>query len=220
MNSTIAIFLKDIRSELRTRYALNSLVMFVITTISIVIFAIQAESPGSLIYAGILWIIIFFASMSGLSRTFVSEEERGTTLLLQLSAKPSTVLYGKMAFNIVLLLGLNLFTTILFFLFVPEFTLRRPDIFFLVIIFGTLALAVTSTMLAAIVAKANTKGTLYPVLSFPVLLPMFITVIDATKLAVEGAPFSETLGNFQMLISYLIATFIASSLLFDVIWKD
>jgi ABC-type transport system involved in cytochrome c biogenesis permease component len=31
-----------------------------------------------------LWVVVFVAAMSGLSRTFVMEEERGTTLTLQL----------------------------------------------------------------------------------------------------------------------------------------
>jgi heme exporter protein B len=220
VKSAIAVFLKDVRSELRTRYALNALLMFVVTTITIIIFAIQSENPSPFILAGILWIVVFFASMSGLSRTFVSEEERGTTLFLQLSVQSSAVINGKIFFNVLLLFALNLFTVLLYFFFLPEFFIRNNAIFFLTIVLGTLCLSVSSTLLAAIVAKANTKGTLYPVLSFPILLPLLVTVIDSTKLAVEGATFSEASGNFQILISYLIAVFIISQLLFDIIWKD
>lgn len=220
VKSAIAIFLKDVRSELRTRYALNALLMFVVTTITIIIFAIQSENPSPFILAGILWIVVFFASMSGLSRTFVSEEERGTTLLLQLSVHSSAIINGKIFFNVVLLLALNVFTVLLYFFFLPEFFIRNYAIFLLTMALGTFCLSVSSTLLAAIVAKANTKGTLYPVLSFPILLPLLVTVIDATKLAVEGATFTEASGNFQILISYLITVFIIANLLFDVIWKD
>ena len=84
----IVIFLKDVRSELRTRYALNALMMFVLTTLSIILFSIGNENVSPEVLSGVLWIIIFFSSMSGLSRTFVSEEERGTVMTLQMLAKP------------------------------------------------------------------------------------------------------------------------------------
>jgi heme exporter protein B len=40
-----------------------------------------------------LWVVIFFGAMSGLSRTFVTEEERGTAMTLQLLASPSAVYF-------------------------------------------------------------------------------------------------------------------------------
>jgi heme exporter protein B len=61
---------------------------------------------------------------------------------------------------------------------------------------------------------------LYPVLSFPILLPLLLTVISATKLSVEGAFFAEALGEFQILVSYIIVITTASYLLFDFVWKD
>lgn len=220
MKSVLALFFKDVSSELRTRYALNALVMFVVTSIAITLFAVAAETSSSLVLAGVLWILIFFSSMSGLSRTFVSEEERGTTLLLQLLAIPSVIFRGKLLFNILLMLFLNILTVVLYMVLVDDFIVKNFGIFVLTIFLGTLCLATSSTILAAIVAKANTKGTLYPVLSFPILLPLLISVISLTKLAVEGAEWSKTIQDFQVLIAYLIIALTASLLLFDFIWKE
>ena len=80
--------------------------------------------------------------------------------------------------------------------------------------------AAAATVIAAIIARANTKGTLYPVLSFPILLPLLLTVINATRLASEGAFFREALGEFQILISYIVVVVVTSYLLFEYIWKD
>jgi heme exporter protein B len=218
--SIVHVFLKDLRSELRTRYAVNALVMFVITTISVILFSIGNESVSPEILCGVLWVIIFFSTMSGLSRTFVSEEERGTVMTLQLMAEPLTVYFGKLLFNLVLLAALNVFTVALYEIFITNFMVRNYSIFFVTMTLGTLGLASASTIIAAIISKANTKGTLYPVLSFPILLPLLLTVIDATKMAVDGAPFSEAWGEFQILISYCIAVTAVSYLLFDFIWRD
>lgn len=220
ISATLTIFKKDLRSELRTRYALNALIMFVITTLSVILFAIGNESVSPELLSGVLWIIIFFSTMSGLSRSFVSEEERGTVMTLHLIARPLTIYFGKLLFNLILLGALNIFTVILYLLFVTGFTVGNYLIFSVTILLGTLGLASASTIIAAIIAKANTKGTLYPVLSFPILLPLLLTVINGTKLSVEGAVFGDAVGEFQVLISYLVVITVISYLLFESIWKE
>ena len=214
------IFLKDSRSELRTRYALNALFMFVVTALSVILFSLGSESVSHDVLAGMLWVIIFFSSMSGLSRAFVAEEERGTVATLQLIARPAPVYVGKLLFNFVLTLSLNIVISLLYILFITNFVVLSPTIFWTTIVLGSCAIASSSTIIAAIIAKANTKGTLYPVLSFPVMLPMLITVIKATQLSIEGAFFSEALGEFQILVSYTVVIVAVSAVLFEFVWKD
>ncbi len=216
----IALFQKDFKSEIRTRYALNALVMFVITTISIILFAIAYETPPYEILAGILWIIIFFSAMSGMARTFISEEEKNTVMTLHIITTPITVYFGKLLFNLVLLVVINCFSTVLYILLMPNFSIKSPDIFIITLILGTIGLASTSTIIAAIIAKSNTKGTLYPVLSFPILLPLLLEVIKTTKLALEGEYFQKAIPDFQVMIAYFIVITTSSYLLFDYIWKD
>ncbi|MFI5253398.1 MAG: heme exporter protein CcmB [Bacteroidota bacterium] len=220
MTPAFHIFLKDLRSELRTRYALNALLMFVITTLSIILFAIGNENVSEEVLCGVLWIVIFFAAMSGLSRTFVAEEERGTVMTLHLIARPMSVYVGKLLLNLALLFVINLFTLVLYVLLINNFTVRNLAIFMLTMFLGTIGLASAATIIAAIIAKANTKGTLYPVLSFPILLPLLMTGINGTKIAVEGAAFSEAMGEFQILFSYIIAINAVSYILFEFIWKE
>ncbi len=220
VRSVAAIFLKDWHSELRTRYAISALIMFVLTTISIVLFSLGSEGAPPSALSGMLWVVIFFSGMSGLSRTFVMEEERGTALTLQLLASPSAVYFGKLLFNIVLVIGLNILAVALYFFFIEGFVIRTASIFLLTVGLGSVGLAAASTIIAAIIAKANTKGTLFPVLSFPLLLPLLLTVINATRLAAEGAFFDEASGEFQVLVSYIGAVVAVSYILFDYVWKD
>lgn len=215
-----AVFLKDWRSELRTRYAISALGMFVITTIAIILFSLGSESAPPDVLAGMLWVVIFFAAMSGLSRSFVSEEERGTAMTLQLAASGSAVFFGKLLFNLVLSLALNTVTVLLYAAFVNGFVIRTVSIFAVTIVLGSVGLAGAATIIAAIIARANTKGTLYPVLSFPILLPLLLAVINATRLAAEGAFFAEAGGEFQLLISYIVVIVTASVTVFEYVWKD
>ena len=220
LQATLAIFLKDWKSELRTRYAISALVMFVITTISIILFSLGSEGASLSALSGMLWVAMFFAAMSGLSRTFVAEEERGTSMTLQLVASPTAVLFGKLLFNLVLVVFLNAFVVLLYSLFISEFVIKTYSIFIVTVALGSIGFAAAATIIAAIIARANTKGTLYPVLAFPILLPLLLTVINGTRLATEGAFFDEALGEFNILVSYIVAVVAVSYILFDYIWKD
>jgi heme exporter protein B len=218
--SALAIFRKDWQSELRTRYAVSALLMFVVTTIAIILFSLGSEGAPADVLSGMLWVVIFFAAMSGLSRTFVMEEERGTSMTLQLLAPPSAVYCGKLLFNLVLIAGVNLLTVVLYSLFINGFVIKTASIFAVTIILGSFGFAAAATIIAAIIARASTKGTLYPVLSFPILLPLLLTVINATRLAAEGAFFEEAYGEFQILISYIVVVIATSFIVFDFVWKD
>ena len=219
--STFALVRKDIHSELRTRYALNALIMFVITAVATILFALRSDQPTSSVLSGLYWVVVFFTAMSGLSRTFVSEEERGTTMTLQLVASPSTVYFAKLLFNTMLTFSMTIAVTILYMaVFSNAFEIRTPSIFIVTVFLGSLGFASASTIIAAIVAKANTRGTLYPVLSFPILIVLLMTVMEATTKSLDGEAFSTALGDFQILVGYFLAITGGSYLLFEYVWKD
>jgi heme exporter protein B len=218
--STWAIVVKDVRSELRTRYALNALLMFVVVSVATILFALREDELNPEILSGMFWVVIFFTAMSGLSRIFVSEEERGTTLTLQLVASPSVVYFGKLIFNSGLTLILSSAVTVLYVVVFPAFVIKSPFIFGFTVFLGSLGFASAATIIAAIIAKANTKGTLYPVLSFPILIPLLMTVMKSTARALDGELFSAAFGEFQILVSYLLVMTAGSYLLFDYVWKE
>ncbi|MAT39582.1 MAG: ABC transporter permease [Ectothiorhodospiraceae bacterium] len=215
-----ALFQKDVRSELRTRYTLNALLMFVVISISVVLFSVAGETLQPEITIGMLWIVMFFSAMSGMSRTFVAEEEKGTTMTLQLLASPSSIYAGKLLFNLLLIVCLNAVIVVLFLLTMEKFAISQPGLFWLVILLGGFGIASATTIIAAIIAKARTKGTLFPVLSFPILLPLIMAGISATKTAVMGTTWEAAIPDLQLLVSYIVVVITTSFLLFDYVWKD
>ncbi|MBX3009355.1 MAG: heme exporter protein CcmB [Melioribacteraceae bacterium] len=217
---SIALFLKDWQSELRTRYAINALAMFILVTISVIMFSIGSEKINEYLTGGLFWIVIFFSAMSGLSRAFVSEEERGTTLTLQLIASPSTIFSGKLIFNLILVFMMNLSITFLFVILFESFIIKSWGLFILSLILGNIGIAVSSTIIAAIIAKASSKGTLYPVLSFPILLPLILILLELTKFSSDGASINFASTELLVLVCYDVIMGTASYLLFDFIWKD
>ncbi len=219
IRTSLLIFKKDFKSELRSRYVINSLLMFVLVTISIIRFAIGDEKIENEVLTGLLWIVIFFSASSGLSRTFVKEEEKETSIALKLSSDSSSVIIGKLIFNLVLTFALNILILILFIL-ITDYQIKNLSGFVITMILGNFGLVSASTIIAAIISKANSKGTLYPVLSFPVLLPLLLTVINATKLAGAGVDTGRLNGEILILISYSIVVTVTSLMLFKYVWED
>lgn len=215
----LSICKKDFYSEIRTRYAVNALLMFIIVVISVIKFSLGEEKLSAEMNAGLIWIIIFFAASNGLSRVFVSEEERGTSLILKLSTDSKSVFLGKLIFNTVLTFAINFFIILLYVL-ITNLEIKNLALFSLTIALGNLGLSAVMTIIAAIISKASSKGTLYPVLSFPLLLPLMLASISATWLSIEGVAFAQIAGEIQMIASYTIVVVTASFLLFDLIWND
>ncbi|AFN74859.1 cytochrome c-type biogenesis protein CcmB [Melioribacter roseus P3M-2] len=214
------LFKKDWESELRTRYALNALSMFILVTISVIMFSIGSEKISEYLTGGLLWVVIFFSAMSGLSRAFVSEEERGTTLTLHLIASPSTIFSGKLLFNLILVFLMNFAITFLFAILFESFIINNLLLFLIAFLLGNIGIAVSSTIIAAIISKASSKGTLYPVLSFPILLPLILILLELTKFAMDGNSVADSTTEILVLVSYDVIMLTASYLLFDFIWKE
>ncbi len=215
-----ALYKKDFNSELRTRYAVNSLAMFIIVAISVILFSIGNEKISQSLTGGLFWVVIFFSAMSGLSRVFVSEEERGTSLALHLVAAPSTIFSGKLLFNVILVFCMNIIIAFLYSMLFEAFIIRNFSLFAVSFILGNIGLAVASTIIAAIISKAGAKGTLYPVLSFPILLPLILTSVQLTLLANQGAGFGDAKFELAIVFCYDVIILTGSYMLFDFVWKD
>lgn len=220
LNESFAVLKKDIKSEFRNKYSINSLLLFVLVTTAIILFSVGLDDIDYSVLAGLMWIVVFFAAVSGLSRSFVSEEERGTILALKVMTTGENIYLGKLLYNVLLMLFLIMFIAIVYLFFMNNFIIKNYSVFLTTLFLSAVGLASALTIIAAIISKAGSKGTLYPVLSFPVLLPLLVIVIELTKAAQEGAAFATVYHQFLLLISYSGIMVTVSYLLFDFIWKD
>lgn len=219
-----AVFRKDVRSELRTRYALNALVLFAACAIVAVSIGVGPLAPSRnadlrLIQSALLWIAILFAAFTGLSRSFVHEEETRTAAALRLAAPPLAVYLGKFLFNLALLVLLDV-VTVLLAIALLRLRIGNPGLFAAMVAAGSLGLVSATTLIAAIIARAGVKGALFAVLAFPLLVPLLVVAIQGTDLALGGVQWAQGLAPLQVLLAYTIALCSASMLLFAIVWES
>jgi len=219
----LAVAAKDWRTELRTRVALNALALFALTTLAAVSYTIGPyridEGDRPFLLSALLWIVILFASLAGLDRTFVKEEESHTADLLRLSARPHAVWFGKLLFNVGVLAALMVLLVPLFIGLMGLPIELSVMYLILVLLAGGIGLAVITTVIAAIIARAMSRGALFAVLSMPLILPLLIFAIQGTTGVASGEV--EVVHQALVAMSSLTgAMVVVSAMLFPFIWGE
>lgn len=219
LRSSFTILKKEIIQELRTKYAINTLLAFTGAALLLVLFTLRAQQLDPTPKSGLVWIIILFAAMTGMMRSFVQETEKKTWDLLQLNANPTEVYTGKLFYNFLFLLTLHLFT-FFFYIIMMDLQIISPLYLISSILFGAAGLSSVTTLTSAMIAKADRKGAVFSVLCIPLLVPLMLILTRTTKIALVDGPDGSELNDLVALIGYCGATITAGVMLFDYIWED
>lgn len=211
-----AILRKECRSEWRTRYGLNAALLFAVTTLTAVSFAVGRLGDRTDVLSALLWIVILFAALSSLSHTFVREVEGHTLTLLRMCAGPTPIALGKLLFNL-LFLGLIEAVTVPLFLVLMGGPPPHWGVFIGILALGSAALATASTLVGAVIAQSRGRGALFAGVSFPLLLPVLAAAVSATRAQWVGAPVTF---EIRLLAAITLALLAASLLLYDHLWED
>lgn len=219
IRSSYAIFHKDLKLELRTKFGLNTVLAFVLSSLLILIFALRAEDLPNQARSGLFWIIVMFAALASLSRSFVSEADQGTYDLLRLHFPATHVYTGKLLYNFSFTFAVAVLS-LLVYLFILNIHVTLWSILIMALVFGSLGMASVSTMLASLVAQSNQKGAIFSVLSIPLLIPLILILAKTTFTGFYGDTDGSYLSDIMALIGYCGVTVTAGSLLFDFVWDD
>lgn len=139
--------------------------------------------------SGGAWMVFFFAATLGLGRAFVAEKEYGAFDALLLAPVPREAIYlGKALAAFVLVFAAQCAAWGAFALF-----FRLPVVPTLAAALGlaALALAALGTLLGSLSAHTKRREMLFPVLFFPLALPVVMTGAGAWEAALAG---SDALG--------------------------
>jgi heme exporter protein B len=169
--------------------------------------------------SGLVWIIILFAAMTGMMRSFVHEADKKTWDLLKLHANPTAIFAGKLAYNFIFLLILHLFT-FFFYLVMMNMQVVSYPYLLAVLVFGSAGLAGVTTLTSAMIAQADRRGAVFSVLCIPLIVPLLLILTSITKTALIEGSGPDTLNNLAALVGFCGVTISAGVVLFDFIWED
>jgi heme exporter protein B len=208
---------KEIRLELKQKYVLNGILLYLVSTIFVTYLAfdriIDTDTWNSL-----FWIILLFVAVNGISKSFI-QESPARHLYYYTIASPQAVLLSKVIYNLLLMTILTLLSFIFFILLMGNVVVNIP-LFLITLVLGSLGLASILTMVAAIASRASNNFSLMAILSFPIVLPLLGTLMKVSKSALSAAQWSGNYGFIVILLTINVTVIILAYLLFPYLWRD
>lgn len=215
----IALLRKEFLLEWRNKYALNGILLYLVSTIFIAYmsFRVKAGDLNPITWNVLFWIIVLFTTVNAVAKSFMEEKE-GRLLYLYTVAAPNAVLMAKLLYNMVMAIGLAL-VGLLFYSLVMGNPVANMGLFSLNIVLTGLGFAGVLTLISGIAAKAGNNITLMAILSFPVILPELMMSLKVSKNAMDGLAWSVSLDEISILASVDMIAIAASFLLFPYLWR-
>jgi heme exporter protein B len=207
---------KDLEVEFRLKYAMSSLIVYVLATVFIVYISFVEISPAS--WNVVYWIIFLFAATQAVMKSFIQEQNARYFYYYSL-AYPILILLAKIVFNVAVLLILGL---LIFFALslVGGYPVVNYWQFFMTIFIGSVAFSVCFTFISAISIKANNSATLMAILSFPVIIPILLNLIRLTSDAMGLIQDANIYNEITLLCSIIFLMIGLGLLLFPYIWRS
>ncbi len=213
----LTVAAKDLRNELKSKQTIGMMIIF--SSLVILIFSFAFDPTNNTVKAiipGLIWVITIFSGLLGLNRSFISEQENDSLTGLRVAPiDPSSIFLGKVAANLVLVIIVQLISIpILFLLF--DYRFHGDMIWFLLIVLtATIGFIVIGTFLAALAANAKNSEMLLPVLLLPLLSPLMIGAVQATKIVLGQEGIKDAVSWLQLMAGYNLLFFAACFFLFE-----
>lgn len=207
---------KEFVLELRQKYAIGGILLYVAASTMLVFLSLGVLEAN--LWITFYWLLMLFAAVNAIAKSFTNDAGDKQLYLYQL-ANPQIVLLAKIVYNFLLLLlmaGIGLLVFIILF----NNPIIDYSIFFTVFFLGVLSFSILFTVMSAIATQSEGSAVIMPIISFPVIVPVFVLLL---KLSIAAVSNVGTLNYFEDVFSVLainVAILAVSFLLFPYLWRD
>lgn len=217
-----AIVWKDLTTERRSKAGFNSVASLGVTIL--VLFGLALGPDNTMLQAaapGALWLAVLFAGVLAFNRSYQVELDGGAleALLLYPGARWA-IFAGKLIANLIFVtLMLVIVVAVGIVLFQVTIPPQWPLIM-LVLMLGVVGIVALGTFYAAMSSRSRAREVLLPLLLYPMLIPVMLAAMEATKAFLTGNALIEAGAFIQMLalfdVIFLVATFLAFEYVIEV----
>jgi heme exporter protein B len=185
-----AIAVKDLRTEVRSRSAVSTVLPFAVTMLLAFGFALGPDQQLlSQVAAGLLWLAALFASVELCHRSYQNEAANGALEGLLLSpVDKGAVFLGKAAaafVQLIVLLALTMaIVVVLFGLPIGP----SPGLLLLTAVLGIAGMSTLGSLLGLLAVRSRSRQAALPVLVLPLVSPVIIAATQATSDLTHGTP--------------------------------
>jgi heme exporter protein B len=215
-NNLWPLLRKEILLEFRQRYAISGIVLYVFSMVFVVYISSIQVNPS--VWNILFWLIVLFASINAVVKSFVQESGNRQLYYYQI-ADPVALLTAKIIYNTFLLLVLTSLAFITYSLVAGD-PVKDWGLFSLVILLGSFGFSIAFTFISSIAARANHSATLMAVLSFPVVLPILLTLVRLSAIALRLMQDTSYWRDIVSLLAIDAILLTLTFVLFPFVWRD
>ena len=211
---------KELIIELRQKYAINGILLYLLGTVFICYLSFGASSNQlhPITWNALFWVVILFTGVSAVAKSFLHESSGLMTYYYSLASGQS-IITAKIIYYSLLMVVLGL-VGFAFYSLVLGNPVQNPLLFMLTIILGSIGMATTLTLVSSIASKAQNNQTMLAVLGLPLLIPVFLMSIKLSKNAMDGLDWSSSFDELAVLGAVDAIVCSLSILLFPYIWRS
>ncbi len=219
MIKEISILLrKEILLERRQKHTLNSLILYLVSTVFVCKLCFRSvPEPGS--WNALFWIIMLFSAINAAGKSFV-QDSRSRFIYLYSVASPQAIILAKVIYNMLLMLLLTGIGFLVYIILLGSNPVQNMPLFIVNALLGSIGFSAVLTTMSAISSRTNNSFTLMAVLSFPLILPLLMTLIKISKNAIDGLDTTISYKYLLVLVGINVISGVLSYLLFPYLWKD
>ena len=212
--TALLIVRKDLVVESRSREVVYTSVLFALSCMLVFAFGLVRE--GQVVAdaaAAILWITIAFAGTLALGRIFDRERQNETLRALLLAPASRAAIYvGKFLGVLALLLLVEALVVPLVALMFGARVFRHPGLMIALLASGSVGYAAVGTLFAAMLARSRSRGSLLPVLLYPITVPVIIGGVRGTAALLQPEADLAVARAWLMMLVCFDAVFMTLSL--------
>ena len=206
----------EARIELRERFALAGILLYVLSS-SFIVFSIWKQLPARE-WGLTFWVIFLFSSLMAVLKTFGRESETRYFYYYTLY-HPLELFTAKVLYNAVLLIFI--FFSLWFVLFVMAGGHMVRGWWFLTTgVIACVGLSVLLTLIASIAIKTQQNASMTAILALPLMIPILINLLRLTAYSLGTTPDENPWNEITLLASIISLVTGMALWLFPYLWRS
>ncbi|MFT5818068.1 MAG: heme exporter protein B [Bacteroidia bacterium] len=210
------LFLKELKMELKNKYALWSLVLLLVVSVFI-IYTIQKEASNQ-VWHSLFYVVLIFGVVQNIGRSFLMEN-KGSLLYYKFLVDSRAIIISKILYQFLINAFFLVVLTALMSFWLPQSIPHLWEYIVTALLF-TLCNSAVFTFNSALALGAKNSSLVAMILSLPLLIPSLLVSLKSASKAISPLDNLNYIQDWGVLLLLLIMQLVLSVVLFKYVWEE
>ena len=210
------LFLKELKMELKNKYALWSLVLLLVVSVFI-IYTIQREASNQ-VWHSLFYVVLIFGVVQNIGRSFLMEN-KGSLLYYKFLVDSRAIIVSKILYQFLVNAFFLLILTALMSFWLPQ-TIPHFWEYIVTALLFTLCNSAVFTFNSALALGAKNSSLVAMILSLPLLIPSLLVSLKSASKAISPLDNLNYIQDWGVLLLLLVMQLVLSVVLFKYVWEE